>query len=142
MSDGEPVNSVNVYRRYGTVPFHRRVRYRRTGWLSGRVRRAARTRSRARYPRERHALGAVFAGKNVLTIRERAVPSFAAGVMATVLDLWLIVAPLQYESVGPALTAVTQFGGMCLAAFSAYTALVAVEGFFSASEADHWGASG
>lgn len=77
-------------------------------------------------------VGAVFAGKNALTIRERGVPSFAAGVMATVLGLWLIVAPLQYESVGAPLTALTQFGGMCLAAFSAYTALVAVEGFFGA----------
>jgi|GEM_PF-666159 phosphate/sulfate permease len=78
-------------------------------------------------------VGAVFAGKNFLTIRERGVPSFAAGVMATVLGLWLIVAPLQYETVGAPLTALTQFGGMCLAAFSAYTALVAVEGFFGAS---------
>ena len=77
-------------------------------------------------------VGAVFAGKNALTIRERGVPSFAAGVMATVLGLWLIIAPLQYESVGAPLTALTQFGGMCLAAFSAYTALVAVEGFFGA----------
>ena len=80
-------------------------------------------------------VGAVFAGKNFLTIRERGVPSFAAGVMATVLGLWLIVAPLQYDTVGAPLTALTQFGGMCLAAFSAYTALVAVEGFFGASEA-------
>ncbi|WP_276270754.1 hypothetical protein [Haloarcula litorea] len=72
-------------------------------------------------------VGAVFAGKNVLTVRERGRPRLAAGVMATVLGLWLVVAPLQYESVGAALTAVTQFGGMCLAAFSAYTALVAVE---------------
>ena len=77
-------------------------------------------------------VGAVFAGKNALTIRERGVPSFAAGVMATVLGLWLIVAPLQYETVGAPLTALTQFGGMCLAAFSAYTALVAVEGFVGA----------
>ena len=77
-------------------------------------------------------VGAVFAGKNFLTIRERGVPSFAAGVMATVLGLWLIVAPLQYETVGAPLTALTQFGGMCLAAFSAYTALVAVEGFVGA----------
>jgi len=80
-------------------------------------------------------VGAVFAGKNFLTIRDRGVPSFAAGVMATVLGLWLIVAPLQYETVGAPLTALTQFGGMCLAAFSAYTALVAVEGFFGAGEA-------
>jgi len=80
-------------------------------------------------------VGAVFAGKNFLTIRERGVPSFAAGVMATVLGLWLIVAPLQYETVGAPLTALTQFGGMCLAAFSAYTALVAVEGFFGAGGA-------
>jgi len=79
-------------------------------------------------------VGAVFAGKNFLTIRERGVPSFAAGVMATVLGLWLIVAPLQYNSVGAPLTALTQFGGMCLAAFSAYTALVAVEGFFGAGD--------
>ena len=79
-------------------------------------------------------VGAVFAGKNFLTIRERGVPSFAAGVMATVLGLWLIVAPLQYETVGAPLTALTQFGGMCLAAFSAYTALVAVEGFFGAGD--------
>jgi hypothetical protein len=77
-------------------------------------------------------VGAVFAGKNMLTIRERGVPSFAAGMMATVLGLWLIVAPLQYQSVGAPLTALTQFGGMCLAAFSAYTALVAVEQFFVA----------
>lgn len=75
-------------------------------------------------------VGAVFAGKNFRTIRDRGVPSFAAGVMATVLGLWLIVAPLQYDMVGAPLTALTQFGGMCLAAFSAYTALVAVEGFF------------
>ncbi len=80
-------------------------------------------------------VGAVFAGKNFTTIRERGVPSFAAGMMATVLGLWLIVAPLQYDIVGAPLTALTQFGGMCLAAFSAYTALVAVEGFFGASEA-------
>jgi len=80
-------------------------------------------------------VGAVFAGKNFLTIRERGVPSFAAGVMATVLGLWLIVAPLQYETVDAPLTALTQFGGMCLAAFSAYTALVAVEGFFGAGGA-------
>lgn len=86
-------------------------------------------------------VGAVFAGKNFRTIRERGVPSFAAGVMATVLGLWLIVAPLQYDTVGAPLTALTQFGGMCLAAFSAYTALVAVEGFFGASEADHMEAS-
>jgi len=79
-------------------------------------------------------VGAVFAGKNFQTIRERGFPSFAAGVMATVLGLWLIVAPLQYDTVGAPLTAVTQFGGMCLAAFSAYTALVAVEGFFGAGE--------
>ena len=58
------------------------------------------------------------------------------------LGLWLIVAPLQYQSVGAPLTALAQFGGMCLAAFSAYTALVAVEGFFGASEADHREASG
>jgi len=77
-------------------------------------------------------VGAIFAGKNAQTIRERGVPSFAAGVMATVLGLWLIVAPLQYASVGAPLTALTQFGGMCLAAFSAYTALVAVEAFFGA----------
>jgi len=81
-------------------------------------------------------VGAVFAGKNFMTIRERGVPSFAAGVMATVLGLWLIVAPLQYDIVGAPLTALTQFGGMCLAAFSAYTALVAVEGFFGASGAE------
>jgi len=81
-------------------------------------------------------VGAVFAGKNMLTIRGYGVPSFAAGVMATVLGLWLIVAPLQYESVGPPLTALTQFGGMCLAAFSAYTALVAVERFFVAESGD------
>ncbi|MFC6756353.1 MULTISPECIES: hypothetical protein [Haloarcula] len=79
-------------------------------------------------------VGAVFAGKNFLTIREHGRPSFAAGMMATVLGLWLIVAPLQYDIVGAPLTALTQFGGMCLAAFSAYTALVAVEGFFSSGE--------
>lgn len=72
-------------------------------------------------------VGAVFAGKNFLTIRERGRPRFAAGVMATAVGLWLIIAPLQYQSVEPALTAVTQFGGMCLAVFSAYTGLVALE---------------
>jgi len=82
-------------------------------------------------------VGAVFAGKNFLTIRRVNRPSLAAGVMATVLGLWLIVAPLQYESVVPALTAVTQFGGMCLAAFSAYTALVAVEGYLD-DDASYW----
>jgi len=81
-------------------------------------------------------VGAVFAGKNMLTIRQRGYPSFAAGVMATVLGLWLIVAPLQYESVAAPLTALTQFGGKCLAAFSAYTALVAVERFFGSESAD------
>lgn len=80
-------------------------------------------------------VGAVFAGKNFLTVRDRGYPSFAAGVMATALGLWLIVAPLQYDIVGAPLTALTQFGGMCLAAFSAYTALVAVEGFFGAGTA-------
>ncbi|MFC6975398.1 hypothetical protein ACFQL1_13255 [Halomicroarcula sp. GCM10025709] len=55
--------------------------------------------------------------------------------MATMLGLWLIVAPLQYEGVEPALTATTQFGGMCLAAFSAYTALVAIEGYLGESDA-------
>jgi phosphate/sulfate permease len=81
-------------------------------------------------------VGAVFAGKNMLTIRQRGAPSFAAGAMATVLGLWLIVAPLQYETVGAPLTALTQFGGMCLAAFSAYTTLVAVERFFVADAGD------
>jgi len=79
-------------------------------------------------------VGAVFAGKNMLTIRSLGAPSFAAGVMATVLGLWLIVAPLQYAAVEAALIAVVQFGGMCLAAFSAYTALVAVEGFLGAGD--------
>jgi len=69
-------------------------------------------------------VGAVFAGKNFLTIRRVNRPSLAAGVMATVLGLWLIVA-------------VTQFGGMCLAAFSAYTALVAVEGYLD-DDASYW----
>ncbi|WP_324663501.1 hypothetical protein [Haloarcula sediminis] len=82
-------------------------------------------------------VGAVFAGKNFLTVRDRGLPSFAAGVMATALGLWLIVAPLQYNIVGAPLTALTQFGGMCLAAFSAYTALVAVESFFG-DEADSY----
>ncbi|MFC7075509.1 hypothetical protein [Haloarcula halophila] len=80
-------------------------------------------------------VGAVFAGKNAQTIRDRGRPRFAAGVMATVLGAWLIVAPLQYEAVGPALTATTQFGGMCLAAFSAYTALVAIEGYLGDTDA-------
>ena len=72
-------------------------------------------------------VGAVFAGKNFQTIRSRGRPRFAAGVMATAVGVWLIVAPLQYDGVGAPLTALTQFGGMCLAAFSAYTALVALE---------------
>lgn len=74
-------------------------------------------------------VGAIFAAKNAQTIRDRGRPRFAAGVMATALGAWLIVAPLQYQDVNAALTATTQFGGMCLAAFSAYTALVAIEGY-------------
>jgi hypothetical protein len=81
-------------------------------------------------------VGAVFAGKNALTVRERGRPELAAGVMATVLGLWLIIAPLQYQSVGAPLTAVTQFGGMLLAAFSAYAALVAVE-WYLGDRTDH-----
>lgn len=72
-------------------------------------------------------VGAVFAGKNAVVTRDRGRPELAASAMATVLGLWLIVAPLQYESVGAALTALTQFGGMLLAAFSAYAGIVAVE---------------
>ncbi|MBX0322253.1 hypothetical protein EGH21_04305 [Halomicroarcula sp. F13] len=79
-------------------------------------------------------VGAVFAGKNFQTVRERGRPRFAAAVMATILGLWLILAPLQYQTVGAPLTAVTQFGGMCLAAFSAYTALVAVEYYLGEPE--------
>jgi len=80
-------------------------------------------------------VGAVFAGKNAQTIRDRGRPRFAAGVLATAVGTWLIVAPLQYQNVGSALTATTQFGGMCLAAFSAYTALVAVEGYLGDGDA-------
>ncbi|MFC7027345.1 hypothetical protein ACFQJ5_06660 [Halomicroarcula sp. GCM10025324] len=79
-------------------------------------------------------VGAIFAGKNFLTIRERGRPRLAAGVMATAVGVWLIIAPLQYQNVQPALTALTQFGGMCLAAFSAYTALVAVEYYMGESD--------
>ena len=79
-------------------------------------------------------VGAVFAGKNFLTIRGRGHPRLAAGVMATAVGTWLILAPLQYQNVQPALTAVTQFGGMCLAAFSAYTALVAIEYYLGESD--------
>lgn len=72
-------------------------------------------------------VGAVFAAKNVLDLRARGYPRFAAAVMATGLGTWLIVAPLQYQNVSDPLTALVQFGGMLLAAFSAYTALVALE---------------
>lgn len=74
-------------------------------------------------------VAAVFAAKNADTLRRRQRPRLAAAVMATLLGLWLIVAPLQYEGVADPLTAVTQFGGMLVAAFSAYTALVALEGY-------------
>jgi len=86
-------------------------------------------------------VGAVFAGKNLQTVRDRGHPRFAAAVLATAIGTWLILAPLQYEAVGGALTAVTQFGGMCLAAFSAYTALVAVEYYLGEAdvEADETG---
>lgn len=80
-------------------------------------------------------VGAVFAGKNALTIGDRGRPEFASAVMATVVGTWLIVAPLQYEGVEPPLTATTQFAGMLLAAFSAYTALVAVEWYLGDPEA-------
>ncbi|MFB6309199.1 MAG: hypothetical protein ABEH35_07705, partial [Haloarculaceae archaeon] len=73
-------------------------------------------------------VGAVFAVQNLQSVRGRGRPRFAAAVMATALGAWLIIAPLQYGIRG-VLTAVTQFGGMLLAAFSAYTALVAVEGY-------------
>lgn len=72
-------------------------------------------------------VGAVFAAKNAVAVRDRGRPQFAAAVLATAFGAWLILAPLQYEGVGDALTALTQFGGMLLAAFSAYTALVAIE---------------
>lgn len=74
-------------------------------------------------------VAAVFAGKNWLDFRDRAIPRFAAAVMATALGAWLIVAPLRYESVADPLIATAQFGGMLVAAFSAYTALVALEAF-------------
>lgn len=72
-------------------------------------------------------VGAVFAGKNAADLRERGHPRFAAATMATALGAWLIVAPLQYERLADPLIAFVQFGGMLLAAFSAYTALVALE---------------
>lgn len=80
-------------------------------------------------------VGAVFAGKNALTIRDRGRPRFAAAVLATAIGTWLIVAPLQYDGVGAPLTATTQFAGMLLAAFSAYTALVAIEWYLGDPEA-------
>ena len=79
-------------------------------------------------------VGAVFAGKNALTIRDRERPRFAAAVLATAVGTWLIIAPLQYEDVSAPLIATTQFAGMLLAAFSAYTALVAVEWYLGDPE--------
>lgn len=80
-------------------------------------------------------VGAVFAGKNALTIRDHGRPRFAASVLATAVGTWLIIAPLQYEGVSDPLTATTQFAGMLLAAFSAYTALVAIEWYLGDPEA-------
>lgn len=79
-------------------------------------------------------VAAVFAVQNAQSVRDRGRPRFAAAVMATVLGTWLILAPLQYDAVGAPLTAVTQFGGMLVAAFSAYTALVAVERYLGDAE--------
>lgn len=84
-------------------------------------------------------VGAVFAGKNAADLRERGYPRFAAATMATALGAWLIVAPLQYENVADPLIALVQFGGMLLAAFSAYTALVALELFLDDGDGDEDG---
>lgn len=67
----------------------------------------------------------IFAADNLRTVGTTGAPSFASAVVATVLGLWLTVAPLIYDA-GFAPTALTQFAGLLAAAFSGHTALDAV----------------
>ncbi len=76
-------------------------------------------------------LAAVFAGYNAYSVVVDGVPRFAASVVAGVIGLWLIAAPLTYD-VGTAATAGAQTAGMLLATTAGYAALDAVESGFPA----------
>ncbi|MFB6301580.1 MAG: hypothetical protein ABEH78_01770 [Haloferacaceae archaeon] len=67
----------------------------------------------------------IFAADNLRAVSETGRPSFPSAVVATVLGLWLTVAPIVYNA-GFAPTALTQFAGLLAAAFSAHTALDAL----------------
>jgi hypothetical protein len=71
-------------------------------------------------------VGGIFAGYNLYAVRASGQPRLAAGVLTTLLGLWLIAAPLVYVA-GDALTAVVQSGGSLVAAFGGYTAGESVE---------------
>ncbi|MFB6280926.1 MAG: hypothetical protein ABEH40_02785 [Haloferacaceae archaeon] len=67
----------------------------------------------------------VFAADNLRAVGATGSASFASAVVATVLGVWLALAPLTYDA-GFAPTALTQFAGLLAAAFSGHTALDAV----------------
>lgn len=77
----------------------------------------------------------VFAGENLRSVGATGAPSFPSAVVATVLGLWLTVAPLIYDA-GFAPTALTQFAGLLAAAFSGHTALDAVAAMATGRTAD------
>lgn len=68
----------------------------------------------------------VFTLDNLRSVRATGAPAFPSAVVATVLGLWLAVAPVIYDA-GFAPTALAQFAGLLTAAFSGHAALVAVE---------------
>lgn len=68
----------------------------------------------------------VFTLDNLRTVRATGEPAFPSAVVATVLGLWLAVAPVIYDA-GFAPTALAQFAGLLTAAFGGHAALVAVE---------------
>jgi hypothetical protein len=67
----------------------------------------------------------IFAADNLQTVGATGRPSFPSAVVATVLGLWLTVAPIIYDA-GFLPTALTQFAGLLAAAFSGHTALDAL----------------
>lgn len=75
-------------------------------------------------------LGTAFAAKNAHTVARRGYPRFAAATVAAMVGAWLVVAPLRYTGVSDAMTGTVQAGGGLLAAFSGYTALLAIEGIW------------
>jgi hypothetical protein len=69
-------------------------------------------------------LGAVFAGRNLQTIRSGRVAA-APALLSTIFGGWFMIAPLLYD-VGFVATAGTQFAGLLVASFGMYATVAAV----------------